>query len=61
MDSKEYCYVPISGRITITAKGKMTSEYEYGTVLVKTLADLLVQGFGIDVENLLDRNTNPAT
>ena len=60
MDSKEYCTVPISGRITIDANGRMTSEYEYGTVPVKTLADLLIRGFGIDVEDLLDRDTTPA-
>lgn len=61
MDSSEYCNVPVAGRITIDADGRLASEYEYGTIPAKDLADLLIRGFGIDVEDLfVSKDNNPA-
>lgn len=61
MDSSEYCSVPVAGRITIDADGRLASEYEYGTIPAKDLADLLTRGFGIDVEELfISRDDNSA-
>lgn len=48
----EYCTVPLSGHITFDADGRMTTEFEYSKITAKSLADLLIRGFGIDVEDL---------
>lgn len=61
MDSSEYCSVPVAGRITIDADGRLASEYEYGTIPAKDLADLLIRGFGMDVEDLfVSKDNDPA-
>ena len=61
MASSEYCSVPVAGRITIDADGRQVSKYEYGTIPAKDFADLLIRGFGIDVEDLFVRgDADPA-
>lgn len=61
MASSEYCSVPVAGRITIDADGRLASKYEYGTIPAKDFADLLIRGFGIDVEDLsCSKDNDPA-
>lgn len=57
MDS-EYCKVPTSARITIDVDGRVTSTYEYSEISAKGLADLLVQGFGVDVDELFNSHSH---
>ena len=62
MDGSKYCNIPIIGKITIDTEGRLTSEYEYSPISADVLADLLLRGFGMDVEDLFSdsRDNDPA-
>lgn len=61
MENSECRNVPISGKMTIDANGRLMSEYEYCAIPAKDLASLLIRGFGIDVEDLfVSRDGEPA-
>lgn len=54
------CSVPISAHISIDANRNVRSTYEYSQIAATSIADLLIRGFGIDVEEFFDsRNNNP--
>ncbi len=46
------CTIPVSARISIDSNGRMTAEYEYGVIDAKELADFLLTGFGVDVDQI---------
>ena len=60
MDNQN-CRVPLSAHITVDVDGRLTSTYEYSEIPTKVLADFLVQGFGIDVEDLFNSRTPVST
>ena len=46
------CTIPVSAKITIDSNGRMNAEYQYSTIDAKELADFLLTGFGIDVDQI---------
>ena len=57
----EKCKIPASAHILIDVDGRLSSTCEYSEISAKSLADLLVQGFGVDVDELFDgHNRDPA-
>ena len=47
----ECCTIPMTAHYIVDENGAMLCEYERCQVEAKELADLLVRGFGIDVES----------
>ena len=45
----EICQVPVAAHVIIEANGKLKSTFEYNMISAKTLADLLIRDFGLDI------------
>lgn len=48
----ESCQVPVSAHIVVDDVGVINAEYEYTSIDARSLADLLLRGFGIDAEEI---------
>jgi len=46
------CTIPVSAKISIDSSGHLNAVYEYSTIDAKDLADFLVAGFGVDIEQI---------
>ena len=46
------CTIPISAKITIDSSGHICATYEYSAIDAKELADFLLRGFGLDVDQI---------